>query len=309
MECENLGKTKVSKKLQAQLKDPDKVKAILKEVPVNFQLEDGREVATLLIYLPVNDGAGPYDHFFEQIRSGILQNFVFSSSEIEKKLGLESDDALEVLFNKAVRKLSKHTAKGELGELILFTALDVYFQAPKILSKVSMKSNPRMPVFGADAVHGQFVGGQFRLYLGESKLHKDYGSASISAAGSIEKALGKYQDEFDLLDSYMDFTGIDEETEAQLLSLLNPFSGEDDLYEIYSPCFIGFSSPELIDEAGTNEDFEHRYIEFAKTHISQFFAIVDEGEVGIEKTALVLLPFSCVDDLVEQFIAYMGIEN
>lgn len=309
MECENPGKKKVNKKLQAQLKDPDKIKAILKEVSFSFKLEDGRDVTTLLIYLPVTDGAGPYVHFFEQIRSGILQNFVFSSSEVEKKLGLESDDALEELFNKAVRKLSKHTAKGELGELILFTVLDVYFQAPKILSKVSMKSNPRMPVFGADAVHGQFVGDHFRLYLGESKLHKDCTSAATSAADSIEKALGKYKDEFDLLDSYMDFPGIDEDIEGELLSLLNPFSETNDLYEIHSPCFIGFSSQKLIEEGHTNGDFELRYIELAKAHISHFFTKVDGGQVGIDKTALMLLPFSCVEDLVEQFVAYMGIEN
>lgn len=295
--------------LQPQLKNAEDIKSVLRKVPISFKLSDGREIKTLLVYLPINDGVSGYSEFFEKIREGILYNFVFSCSEIEKKLGVKNPSAAEDLFNKAIRKISHHTAKGELGELILFTLLDVYFKAPKILSKVSLKTNPRMPVFGADAVHGQFNDGKFKLYLGESKLHKKFGPAAKKAAASIESAKAKYEDEFDLLDSYMDFPGLEEELELKILDLLNPFSDNDLSDVMHSPCFIGFSDPNLISDSNSEDEFIENYTELAKTYIGDFFNEVEEQGGSVEETALMMLPFSCIDELVKGFISHMGIKK
>jgi len=295
--------------IQSQLTNPDEIKEILKEVEGAYTLSDGREVRTLMAYLPVKDGVCCYLEFFEKIRAEILHNFVFSCSEIEKKLGVGHGASVEKLFDKAIRKLSKHTAKGELGELILFTLLDVYFKAPKILSKVSMKTNPKMPVFGADGVHGQFHDGKFRVYFGESKLHAKFKPAATDAAKSIKSAKEKYEDEFDLLDSFMDFPGINDEVESVLLELLNPFSEEDLSETIYSPCFIGFSDLELISSSSTEEEFVEKYEKIACEYIEHFFDKVENQDMSIDETALLMLPFSCVDDLVDGFIASVGIER
>lgn len=295
--------------LEPQLQNADDIKSVLKKVEATFVLDDDREVQTLLVYLPTEQGVSCHEAFFEKIKEGILHNFVFSCSEVEKKLGIENEEAAEELFDKAIRKLSKQTAKGELGELILFTLLDVYFGAPKILSKVSMKTNPRMPVFGADAVHGQFHDGQFHLYLGESKLHKKFKPAAKSAAGSIKNAKAKYEDEFDLLDSHMDFPNINDDLEKKLLSLLNPFTNEDLSDVIHSSCFIGFAEPDLISNAASAEEFLGSYEELAAEYIEEFFSKVEAEGLSIDEASLLLLPFSCVDQLVDGFVAYMEIEN
>jgi len=293
--------------LQSQLQNADEIKGVLKEVQVSYELSDGREVRTLLTYLPIDYGENGYSEFFEIIRKGILYNFVFSCKEVEKKLGLNNPNSPEDLFDKAIRKLSKHTAKGELGELILFTLLDIYYQAPKLLSKVALKTNRRMPVFGADAVHGQFHEGQLKLYLGESKLHTQFKGAATKAAGSIKGAIEKYEDEFDLLDSYMDFPNIDEASEALLLELLNPFSDNDLSGVIHSPCFIGFSDKDLVSNAKTEDEFVKKYTEVADTHIEVFFAAVEAKELDINDVSLLMLPFTCVDALVDEFVTHMGI--
>ncbi|MEP4037487.1 DUF1837 domain-containing protein [Pseudophaeobacter sp.] len=295
--------------LEPQLKNSEAIKKIVKQLEIEFKHEDGRALTTLLVYLPSEDGDYNHDQFFELVKQGILANFVFSCTEVEKKLGIKCQEAHQELFQKALRKLSKHTAKGELGELILFTLLDVYFGAPKILSKVSMKTNPRMPVFGADAVHGQFDGEQFRLYLGESKLHKDFKSAATAAATSIENAMTKYEDEFDLLDSYMDFPNIDGDLEKELLSLLNPFS-ENTLDDVVtSPCFIGFSEPGLISDTSSLEGFLKSYGDLASGYVSHFFSKIEAKGISPDETSILMLPFSCVDELVEEFILYMGIKK
>ncbi|WP_354624886.1 DUF1837 domain-containing protein [Psychromonas sp. MME2] len=150
-----------------------------------------------------------------------------------KKTRNKKCNGFGIFFQKALRKISRHTAKGELGELILFTLLDVYLLAPKLLSKVSMKTNPRMPVYGADAVHGQIVDGELRGYLGESKLYKNFKSAASEATKSIKSAKDKYEDEFDLLDSHMDFPNLDEKLESQILQLLNPYTATQAIDKIH----------------------------------------------------------------------------
>ena len=149
-------------RLEPQLKNSAEIKSVLKKVDVTYQLTGDRDVETLLVYLPPVNDENPLANFFDAVKNGIMSNFVFKCSEIERKLGVNKAGAATKLFEKAIRKLSQHTAQGELGELILFTLLDVYLEAPKLLSKISTKTSRRMPVFGADVVHGQFYNGNFR---------------------------------------------------------------------------------------------------------------------------------------------------
>lgn len=295
--------------LQPQLKNPHELKNVLREVPVSYKLSDGRVIKTLLVYLPTKDGVSYHSTLFEKIKEGILYNFVFSCAEIQKKLGVDDNKSAEKLFEKAIRKISQHTAKGELGELLLFTLLDVYFKAPKILSKISLKTSRRMPVFGADAVHAQFHDGKLMLYLGESKLHADFKSAATKATNSIKSAKEKYVDEFDLLDSYIDFPNINPKLEAELLELLDPFSSNDIASIIHSPCFIGFTEPGIISGAESEDEFLKKYKELARGYISDFFDKIEKQGVDINETTLLMLPFSCVDVLASEFIDYIGIEK
>ncbi|PHZ83474.1 HamA C-terminal domain-containing protein [Paremcibacter congregatus] len=299
----------MNQKLQPQLKNAEEIKAILKEVPFSFTLNDGRKVKTLLVYLTSENNGIGYSEFFRIVKDGILSNFVFSCSEVERKLGLQNKKSAEELFDKAIRKLSKHTAKGELGELILFTLLDIYFKAPKILSKISLKTASRIPVFGADAVHCQFHDEKLELYLGESKLYKNFGPAATSTATSIKTAKDKYAFEFDLIDSHMDFPNIDEKFESELLNLLNPFSGIEISDVIHSPCFIGFSAPRLMSDNVTESGFIKDYKKLAEVYIGDFFRKVESEEMDINKVSLLILPFTCVDELVDEFVTYMGIQN
>jgi hypothetical protein len=166
-----------------------------------------------------------------------------------------------------------------------------------------------MPVFGADAVHGQFHDGKFRLYLGESKLYKNFKAAASKATSSINTAKAKYEEEFDLLDSYMDFPNMDDDLESQLLSLLNPFSDNDLIDVIHSPCFIGFAEADMIASASSESDFCDKYTELAGAYIGDFFSKVEKQRMNIDEAALLMLPFSCIDDLVDEFVTYIGIEK
>jgi hypothetical protein len=293
-------------KLKTQLKNSEEIREVLQEVDLHWTWKD-ISVDVRLIYLRCSNGKCDVTPLFEVIKDSLIANFVFSHAYIAKKLAIERPETAEKLFKKAVRFLSQHTAQGEFGELLLFTLLDVYLDAPKILSKVAHKGARRMPVFGADAVHAQYVNGAFRLYLGESKLYEGFKGAATKATESISNALKNYEHEFDLIETHINFPEIDDELERALLAALDPFDN-DDVGEkaLYSPCFIGFAEPSCFDDEDT---YIKSYTDKAAGYIADFYSKLTKNGNPCEKTTLLMLPFSSISDVVDGFIEYMGIEE
>ncbi|WP_031485826.1 HamA C-terminal domain-containing protein [Maridesulfovibrio frigidus] len=293
-------------KLKTQLENSAEIREILQEVDVSWKWGDD-SVDARLIYLPCANGECDISPLFKIIESCLLANFVFSHAQIEKRLAIKSPEVAENLFKNAVKFLSKKTAHGELGELILFTLLDVYLEAPKILSKVSQKSSRRMPVFGADAVHAQYIDGSLRLYLGESKLYKSFKSAATKATTSISNALDNYEHEFSLIQTHINFPDIDNDIEEELLSFLNPFDNSNVVEDVvHSPCFIGFSDLTCFEDDKTYID---SYTKKASEYIGDFYSKLTEKGKPCGKTTLLMLPFSSITDVVNGFVDYMGIEK
>lgn len=296
----------MEKRLKTQLENSTEIRDVLRQVDIRFKF-NGRQVETFLIYLPCNGGFCDHSELLRLIKQSIMTAFVFSCSQIEKKLSIKCDKSREELFKKAVRKISNHTAKGEFGELLLFTLLEVYFEAPKILSKISLKTSRRVAVFGADAVHAQYVDGRLRLYLGESKLHKTFTNAASSAVESVSHFLEKYSDEFDLIDTHIDFPEMDTSVRNELIDLLDPFSETNDKIPeiLHTPCFIGFVEPSIFSDE--LDAYHARYIDIAKQYIGEFYTKMLAHKNEVDKTALLLLPFTSLDSLIDEFISYMGI--
>ena len=64
-------------------------------------------------------------------------------------------------------------SSGEGGELLLFVLAETLLRLPQILCKMSLKTNLRMHVHGADGVHAGVDPGMGRvaLWWGESKIY------------------------------------------------------------------------------------------------------------------------------------------
>ncbi|MBA0203914.1 DUF1837 domain-containing protein [Pectobacterium brasiliense] len=299
----------MTKKLSSQLKNHSDIKNILRKKDVVIFLENDVKAEVSLFYLPYNFGSNDFTYLFEIIKQEILLNFAFKCSEVEGKLKDSDPEELERLLTRAVRRFSKHTAKGELGELILFTLIDVYLEAPKILSKLSFKTSRRVAVFGADAVHAQYVNDNLFIYFGESKLHKNFNGAAADAVTSIKSAREKFRDEFDLIESHLDFPDMTEHQMDDIMEFINPYSGNDHTEKILSPCFIGFVDEDTYQNSSNEHDFLNNYVEVAKKHTDNYFNKLVGQKLDIKQSSLLLLPFSSIDELVQQFIDYLGIEE
>jgi hypothetical protein len=91
------------------------------------------------------------------------------------------------LSKKARQKFVNHLSnKGELGELLLFAFLETHLKAPKLLSKLELKTATNNYVNGSDGVHFlKLDSGDFQLIFGESKTIENMTTAFSDAFKSI----------------------------------------------------------------------------------------------------------------------------
>lgn len=78
--------------------------------------------------------------------------------------------------------------KGELGELILYSFLESHLNAPKILSKLELKTSTSHYVNGADGVHFlKLQNGDYQIIFGESKTEVNITTGISNAFKSISE--------------------------------------------------------------------------------------------------------------------------
>lgn len=92
---------------------------------------------------------------------------------------------LSHLVREKFRELSNNN--GEIGELLLFSFLESDLKAPKLLTKMELKTNPNMYFNGADGVHYlKLADGNYQLIFGESKVYDELSKGISAALDSIK---------------------------------------------------------------------------------------------------------------------------
>lgn len=140
-----------------------------------------------LFTLKVQNNAFSYEELIGELGNK-LYYFALSRKQINQ---LKKDDKLNDLVKKAKAKLKDHIENdGELGEILLYCLLESHLHAPKILTKLELKTNSNDYVKGADGVHLLKLNeSDYQLILGESKLNSNLTKGVYEAFGSIDKLL------------------------------------------------------------------------------------------------------------------------
>lgn len=165
--------------------------------------------------------------------TGLLQflqrnigRYVFSRASLEQ---FKSEGDVEAIGLKAIELLRKannpndNGAGGELGEILLYLFLEEKLNAPKLLSKVELKTSNNQYVFGSDGVHLLSLGDKaFQLVLGESKIKGNLNRAVDEAFESIKKVSNNPSNEFRLIEKNILSESFDEKTTEFIKSLIVP---------------------------------------------------------------------------------------
>lgn len=107
---------------------------------------------------------------------------------------------IQILYNKSRKQLREIKNKddsgagGELGEILLYLFLENCLKAPKLLSKMEIKTTKNQYVYGADGVHlyltmdtdGHPI---YQFVIGEAKIKNDILDATRVAFDSIKNSI------------------------------------------------------------------------------------------------------------------------
>lgn len=250
---------------------------------VNKNLENNNSLN--LFTLKVKNNAFAYDELVESL-SNLLHNFALSRNEVSR---LFKEQKIATLVSKAKEKLRHYSVnEGELGEILLYCLLESHLNAPKILTKLEIKTSNNDYVKGADGVHLlKITDTDYQLVLGESKLNSDLRQGIYEAFGSISKLLkensGKLNFEMDLVNSQLVKEAVNEEQYQVLKKIIIPSAKEDETYLDYSfGIFLGFDIDISYEDTQlTNSQFRAKIRDRIKGYINE---ILESFNFQIRKT-------------------------
>jgi len=174
--------------------------------------------------------------------SNQIYHFALSRTEVEK---LENAKEYGTLVKKAKDKLRRYTSnEGELGEILLYCLLESHLNAPKILTKLEIKTAKNDYVKGADGVHLlKVTDNDYQLIFGESKLNSDLQKGIYEAFASLSTLLAENKIDFEigLINSQLIKETSNEELYSFLKKVIIPSAREDNINTDYSfGIFLGF---------------------------------------------------------------------
>lgn len=215
------------------------------------------------------------------------------------------------LFMEATNSSSR---SGEGGELLLFILAEEYLKAPLLVSKMRLKTNTQMPVYGGDGIHAGWDSnaGALVLYLGESKLHGKLNSAVRDAMKSVSElasnAGDRYHHELTLAQTYSDLGGMPVEMQAAMIRYLDPWNTEEstkriDRYAI----LVGFDEAAYKKLGDTpRADVERKFKELYARTIRKTMEYAQEQleakNISLDSVDLFFFPVPSVDEFRETFL-------
>ena len=207
-----------------------------------------------------------YDELYDFILKNVTK-YVFSR---KKLLEIESDPAkqmtiiLEALTHlRSIKDNKDKGSGGELGEILLYLFLEQDMHAPKLLSKVELKTNPEDYIKGSDGIHFKFRTNSdgvkiLQLVIGEAKIKNKLDEGINEAFDSINKYLSENIQDRNLMDTHLMNQLVDKEEAILIKEYITaiPRKKKETIFGI----FIGYS----IDYSGvadTNDEYDNKVIE------------------------------------------------
>lgn len=248
--------------------------------------------------LKVRNNAFAYNELVELL-SNHLYHFALSRTEVQKLI-----DAREytTLVSKAQGKLRRHSSnEGELGEILLYCFLESHLNAPKILTKLEIKTAKNDYVKGADGIHLlKMSDSDYQLIFGESKLNSDLKKGIYEAFSSISTLLREDKIEFEigLINSQLIKETSNSAQYEFLKNVIIPSAREDKINTDYSfGIFLGFDIG-ISEEASkmSNAEFRTHIRSIVKQEVTSILSSInfqiDKSEFSGYDFYIYVVPFS-----------------
>lgn len=178
--------------------------------------------------LPIANNEFDYKKLKEIVANNI-KNYVYSRREISEAIEKNIADALYAKALNKFREIKNEKDNGsgsELGEILLYLFMECDLKAPKILSKMELKTNKNDYVKGADGVFLHWYEKNeykiFDLVIGEAKIENSISNAISDAIKSIQDHLNNEDFEVDLVNENIFKEKFDLEEAEELKKIIVP---------------------------------------------------------------------------------------
>jgi Cap4 SAVED domain len=225
----------------------------LKHLIVNFSVDDAPP-SIHNFHLTYEHGEYRQDDLVKAIYDA-LPHFALTPSEYEE---LKNDNDIGEMYRKSWIRISKakKDKKGDYGEILLFLLLNVFFKAPKFVTKVRLRSSRGEQIKGYDCGHFTVdESNAISLWLGEAKFHQSFSGALSSVKTEIANhtSYSYMKDEMSILSSNVEYNknSVIKET---IESLLDGTIALDSV-KIVIPALLTYDCAILKNHSVCNEDF------------------------------------------------------
>lgn len=222
---------------------------------------------------------------FHTVLGNAAMSYVLSRNRFEN---INSTNAHEITKKvmSSFRKTEENS--GEAGELLLYCFLESHLKAPKILSKMELKTAANDYVKGADGVHlYEHAPGKYHLIFGEAKMISNSTSKNSSLTSAITQAINSIEEveakglskEIELIDANLMKESLSDEAFSYIKDILIPNGQNAAVKQNAFGIFVGFEIDTTnwkIVELET-EEFENRIkTEVVEAVESRYKHIIDK---------------------------------
>jgi hypothetical protein len=253
----------------------------------------------------------------EEFGKYILNTLFIYSLTKEERSRLNEDTAYELVKLALSRYVNyrKEFKGGEIGEIIIFHLLEVMENAVQIANKMCLKTSGNVPYHGADAIHFGINEDLRILFLGESKIGKEFSGTLNEALKSIDeyRKSDKQEFEVDLVLGHIS-DDIPENLKNEIKEYLDP--RKDDLRnftQVYA-IFLGFEKKTLkeLERKYEGPELVEKVIEHYQSEIESYIHAIstkiEKNENLVDLRFLFyLLPFKDIDQVRQKFLEGLNV--
>ncbi|ACO84210.1 HamA C-terminal domain-containing protein [Clostridium botulinum] len=204
--------------------------------------------------------------------------------------------------------------KGELGEIILYSFLESHLNAPKIISKMKLKTSTNDYVKRADGIHMLKLDDEnYELILGESKMYESLNDGIKDAFNSIHelktRTTNNIDDEINLISTNISSEFAKENYEL-IKKIIKPSKNEDYEYDVSFGVFVGFEMKikKILDSNPSQIDFKKQIKEKAQQDVLNKIDTIRQQiinlKLGDHNFYIYFIPFFDIDktrkDIIKQ---------
>lgn len=219
------------------------------------------------------------------------------------------------LQKKAKTLFSDLQNTGEGGEILLYILTQDILQLPQLISKMSLKTSPKMHYHGADGIHFHYNSTTKRLdlYWAESKMYQKLSQAITECFTSIHGFLldpkgctSTQERDIDLITSNINQNINNQELEDFLVAFFDKDKELSNNLVYKGICFIGFDYnkyPTKDDITKTTDDIKNAILaEYDKWHNTLGEKINTYKNLNSKEIHIFLMPFPSVEEFRKYYL-------